>query len=128
MAEAKIVDYYAILNLPPTADLTGIDNAYARLSAELAERSEVDETSVNALQRVNEAYAVLSKPNLRIEYDSIFFKAEIDRQEQMAESADRRRRLMGNMIVGALVLLVAAEAAGLAYLARDQVGFLWGWL
>lgn len=123
-----MVDYYAILNLPPTADLTGIDNAYARLSAELAERSEVDETSVNALQRVNEAYAVLSKPNLRIEYDSIFFKAEIDRQEQMAESADRRRRLMGNMIVGALVLLVAAEAAGLAYLARDQVGFLWGWL
>ncbi len=128
MAEAKIVDYYSILNLPPTADLMGIDNAYARLSAELAERSDVDETSVDALGKLNEAYAVLSKPNLRIEYDSVFFKAEIERQRRLAELADRRRRLTGNLIVSALALLVAGEAAGLAYLAREQVGFLWNWL
>ncbi len=128
MAEAKIVDYYSILNLPPTADLLGIDNAYARLSAELAERSDVDETSVDALGKLNEAYAVLSKPNLRIEYDSVFFKAEIERQRRLAELADRRRRLTGNLIVSALALLVAGEAAGLAYLAREQVGFLWSWL
>ncbi|MBE7517905.1 MAG: DnaJ domain-containing protein [Thermoflexaceae bacterium] len=116
MAEAKMVDYYAILNLPPTADLTGIDNAYARLSAELAERTEIDETSADALRRVNEAYAVLSKPNLRIEYDSVFFKTELDRLQQVEETAERRRRLMANTIVGALVLLVAGEAVGLAYL------------
>lgn len=128
MSEAKIVDYYATLNLPPTADLIGIDNAYARLSAELAQRAEVDETSVDALRKLNEAYAVLSKPNLRIEYDSVFFKAEIDRQRRLLEMADRRRRLTGNLIVSALVLLVTGEAAGLAYLAREQVGFLWGWL
>lgn len=128
MAEAKIVDYYSILNLPPTADLIGIDNAYARLSAELADRSDVDETSVDALGKLNEAYAVLSKPNLRIEYDSVFFKTEIERQRRLAELADRRRRLTGNLIVSALALLVAGEAAGLAYLAREQVGFLWSWL
>lgn len=128
MAEARTIDYYAILNLPPTADLVGIDNAYARLSAELAQRSEIDETSVDALKRLNEAYAVLSKPNLRIEYDSIFFKAEIERQRHEAAMAVRHRRIVANLIVGALVLLVAGEAAGLAYLAQDQVGFLWGWL
>ena len=35
MAEAKLMDYYAVLNLPPKADLSGIENAYARLSDDL---------------------------------------------------------------------------------------------
>lgn len=128
MNDARLIDYYAILNLPPSADLLGVENAYARLSNELVYRTEVDETAADALKLVNEAYAVLSIPKLRVEYDSEFFKTEIERQRRLAESIARRRRLMANLIAGSLAMLVLAEAAGLAYLAREHLGFLSGWL
>ena len=128
MAETKIIDYYAILNLPPTADLVGIDNAYARLSNELAHSAEIDETAVDALKRLNEAYAVLSKPNLRIEYDSIFFKTEIERREREELAMLRRRRIIGNFVVGALALVVLMEAAGLLYFGREYAASVVGWV
>ena len=128
MADARLIDYYATLNLPPTADLVGVANAYARLSAELVDRSDVDETAADALKRVNEAYSVLSKPNLRLEYDSEFFKAEIERQRRIAESAARRDRITANLISGSLAVLVFAEAAALAYFVRDRLGFIFGWM
>jgi len=126
--DARLIDYYAILNLPPSADLLGVENAYARLSNELVYRTEVDETAADALKLVNEAYAVLSIPKLRVEYDSEFFKTEIERQRRLAEAVARRSRLMANLIAGSLAMLVLAEAAGLAYLAREHLGFLSGWL
>ena len=128
MNDARLIDYYAILNLPPSADLLGVENAYARLSNELVYRTEVDETAADALKLVNEAYAVLSIPKLRVEYDSEFFKTEIERQRRLAEAVARRSRLMANLIAGSLAMLVLAEAAGLAYLAREHLGFLSGWL
>ena len=82
MAEAPLIDYYAILNLPPKADLLGIENAYARLSDDLAVRGGVDETAEAALERVNEAYSVLSKPELRRVYDRAFFATEIAEAER----------------------------------------------
>ena len=42
MAEAILTDYYAVLNLPHDADLIGIENAYARLSDELAMGTNLD--------------------------------------------------------------------------------------
>ncbi len=128
LTDARLIDYYAILNLPPTANLVGVENAYARLSNELVYRAEVDETAVDALKLVNEAYAVLSMPNLRLEYDSEFFKAEFERQRLVADSVARRSRIMANLVSGSLAILVIVEAAGLAYLARQHLGFLFGWL
>ena len=75
MAEAKLIDYYAVLNLPPKADLSGVANAYARLSDDLMRIGEHDETAKEGMKRLNEAYAVLSKPELRREYDRAFFSA-----------------------------------------------------
>jgi len=126
--EARLIDYYAILNLPPSADLVGVENAYARLSNELVYRTDVDETAADALKLVDEAYAVLSIPKLRVEYDSEFFRAEIERQRRLSEAAARRSRAMANVIAGSLVVLVLAEAAGLAYLAREHLGFVSAWL
>ncbi len=127
MADTRLIDYYAILNLPPTADLVGVENAYARLSNELVYRTDADDTAGHALELVNEAYAVLSKPELRLAYDGEFFKAEIERQRLVAQSVARRGRIMASLISGSLVILVVAEAAGLAYLGRENLEFLFSW-
>jgi len=121
MAEAKLMDYYAVLNLPPRADLSGIENAYARLSDDLMKQSEDDETYRDAMQKLNEAYAVLSKPELRREYDRAFFKGELERLEREARAAQRRRNAAGNILVGALALVVAVQAAALVYLGWGAV-------
>jgi curved DNA-binding protein CbpA len=110
------VDYYAILNLPPRADLSGIENAYARLSDDLAIRAAVDDTCQPALERVNEAYGVLSKPELRRVYDREFFSAEIAATERHERAIERRRALASGVLIGALGLIVVAQAIALVYI------------
>jgi curved DNA-binding protein CbpA len=121
VAEAKLLDYYSVLSLPPRADLSGIENAYARLSDDLMKQSEDDESYRDAMQKLNEAYAVLSKPELRREYDRAFFKGELERLEKEARAAQRRKNAAGNLLVGALGLVVVAQAVGLMYLGGDAV-------
>jgi curved DNA-binding protein CbpA len=120
VAEAPLIDYYAILNLPPKADLLGIENAYARLSDDLAVRGGVDETAEAALERVNEAYSVLSKPELRRVYDRAFFAREIAEAEREARSLERRRAIASGLLIGALGLVVVAQAALLTYIGFSQ--------
>ncbi|MCC6382981.1 MAG: DnaJ domain-containing protein [Dehalococcoidia bacterium] len=122
MADASVIDYYAVLHVPFDADLAGVENAYARLSDEFATMTDVDETCTEALQRLNEAYSVLSRPELRREYDAVLFarqRADLNRQ---IRAFHRRRVLMQWTIVGALLLVVVAQAAALVYLGHDQIG------
>jgi curved DNA-binding protein CbpA len=72
------------------------------------------------MQRLNEAYAVLSKPELRREYDRAFFRAELERLEREARALERRRALASSVLVGALALVVAVQAAALIYLGWDS--------
>ena len=110
-----LVDHYAALNLPPTADLPGIENAYARLSAELAQQTRFDETAAAALLRINQAYAVLSQPARRRDYDQVFLALERSQAEQAAaviqRNATARRWLIRGVLFGALgveaMLLIA---------------------
>ncbi len=118
MAAAKIVNYYAMLNLPPTADLMGVANAYARLSDELASRMEFDETAGDALRQLNEAYSVLSKPELRREYDQVFLARELAEAERRLRAEQYKRRTMARLMVGALVGIMLLQVAALAYLAH----------
>ena len=122
MAETRIVDYYAVLAIPSTADLRGIENAYAHLSDELATRVSVDDTSRDALFRLNQAYGVLSKPELRVEYDHAYFSKDIAIAEAVMRIEARKKRWMANTLVAALGLIVLAQAGVLAYVARDQLG------
>jgi curved DNA-binding protein CbpA len=130
VAEANLIDYYAILSLPPRADLMGIENAYARLSDDFARQMEVDDTSKEALVRLNEAYSVLSRPELRREYDRAFFRRELDALERQEKWAHRRRMLAEKTLLGALVGIVAAQAGVLLYLgwgeATGLLSALWG--
>jgi hypothetical protein len=121
VAETRIVDYYAVLAVPPTADLMGIENAYAHLSDELATRVTVDDTSRSALFRLNEAYKVLSKPELRTEYDHVYFSKDIAVAEAVMRTEARKKRWMANTLVGALGLVVLVQAVALAYIGRDQL-------
>ena len=120
MTDVPLVDYYAILNLPPRADLVGIENAYARLSDDLAVRGHVDDTVDVALERLNEAYSVLSKPELRRVYDRAFFANEIAAAERAARADMRRRNLVAGALVGGLCLIVVAQAAVLVYLGVSE--------
>lgn len=121
MSEAKLMDYYAVLSLPPRADLAGIENAYARLSDDLMKQSNEDESYGSAMQKLNEAYAVLSKPELRREYDRAFFRGELDRIEREERAARRRKNMAGNALVAALAVVVAAQAGALIYLGGDAI-------
>lgn len=121
MAKGELIDYYGLLNLPPRADLMGIENAYARISDDLAKQMHVDDTSQDALKRVNEAYAVLSKPELRREYDRVFFSKEIAAAEKAAQDELRRRAWKERVLVGALLVIVAGQAAMLLYIGWDQI-------
>lgn len=122
MAESRIVDYYAVLSVPPTADLMGIENAYAHLSDELATRVSVDDSSREALFRLNEAYGVLAKPEMRREYDRAYFSKDIAIAEAAIKRVERNRRWQANLLVGALGLVVLVQAVALAYVGRDQIG------
>jgi curved DNA-binding protein CbpA len=115
------MDYYAVLNLPPKADLSGIETAYARLSDDLMKQSEEDDTYRLAMQKLNEAYAVLSKPELRRDYDRAFFRTELERLEKEARALRRRRNLASNLLVAGLGLIVAVQAGALLYLGGDAV-------
>lgn len=124
MAEAKLIDYYAVLNLPPKCDLSGVENAYARLSDDLMKQWEHDETAREAMQRLNEAYAVLSKPELRREYDRAFFSAELARIEREARWAQRRRSMASSLLIAALGAVVAVQASALLYMGWDDAAGL----
>lgn len=115
MAKGELIDYYAILNLPPRADLVGIENAYARISDDLAKQMHVEDTSRDQLKRVNEAYAVLSKPDLRREYDRVFFSKEIAAAEKLAHDALRQKLIKERILVGALLVVVTGQAVLLAW-------------
>ena len=84
-------NHYAVLNLPPNADFVGVENAYARLSNELASQTWFDETATAQLMRVNQAYAVLSRPDLRTDYDNEFFTTTLPDKNLRERRAVRPR-------------------------------------
>jgi hypothetical protein len=121
VAEPKLVDYYAILNLPPRADLQGIENAYARLSDDLAHRIDVDDTSGAALNRLNEAYSVLSRPELRREYDRVYFQREHELEEKRQAARERRIEAVRRVLVYSLGAIVALQVMALVVIGRGEI-------
>ncbi len=121
MANPRIVDYYAVLAIPPNADLIGIEAAYTRLSDELVRRSNVDETANTALDRLNEAYDVLANPETRRQYDGVLFQTEIEILRRQQEKEDRRRWLVRASIFAALTSIVVLQSVVLLWLGWDYI-------
>ena len=122
MATRRLVDYYKILAVPADADLIGIENAYVRLSDELVRQAEFDDEGVQpALEQLNEAYAVLANAEARRQYDRVLFAAEYAALEKRLKSEARRRSVARGVLVGALLMIVLAQASVLAYMGRDYI-------
>jgi curved DNA-binding protein CbpA len=124
LAESRVIDYYQVLNLPVTADLMGIENAYARLSSELVKLGEIDPGTARELDQVNEAYGVLSRPELRRQYDAVFLARQREEEAKQLSAFIRRQSVMQWSIIGVLVALVVFQLGFLAYIGRDQLGGL----
>jgi hypothetical protein len=121
VANPRIIDYYAILAVPPTVDLIGIEAAYTRLSDELVRRADVDDTSTTALGRLNEAYDVLANPESRREYDEVLFSTEIAIFRAQQAKENRRRMILRASIVGALIAIVMVQSSVLVWIGWDYV-------
>lgn len=121
MANPRIIDYYAILAVPPTVDLVGIEAAYTRLSDELVRRSDIDESAAPALDRLNEAYDVLANPETRRQYDEVLFQTELAIYRRQQQAEDRRRKLIRAAIITALAGIVLIQSAALLYIGWDYV-------
>lgn len=121
MSKRALIDYYRTLAVPPDADLIGIENAYVRLSDELVREAADDEGANRALAKLNEAYTVLSNPESRRLYDRVLFAKEYEELERRLRAVERRATVARWTLVGALGLVVTAQAITLAYLGWDSI-------
>ncbi len=65
-------DYYTTLGLDPKAELKQIKAAYRNLAFQYhPDRNQLDKTCLEKMKAINEAYAVLSDPQKRLEYDRL---------------------------------------------------------
>jgi curved DNA-binding protein len=78
-------DYYATLGVPPQAETRQVKEAYRRLAFEHhPDRNRDAPSAADTMKRINEAYAVLSHPAKRREYDAL--------RERFGSSAHSRFR------------------------------------
>lgn len=124
--DSRIVDYYAVMNLPTSADLAGIENAYARLSGELAELGHTDAAASLALKRLNEAYGVLGRPERRRKYDEVFLIRQRELEEREARAAFRHIAMMQWLVIGVLGAMLVTQGAFLAYIGREELAGMLG--
>jgi hypothetical protein len=122
VANPRVIDYYAILAVPPSVDLAGIETAYSRLSGELVTQSEHDETSRHALNLLNEAYSVLSAADARRQYDRVLFQTEFAVLDAQRAAEARRQRVARWLVMGALGAVVLVQSIVLVYIGREYVG------
>lgn len=83
-------NYYAILEVPPTATMDQIKHSYRRLA-----RLHHPDLNAQALdihiKRLNEAYSVLSDPVKRARYDEQW-RAEQERQAELHRKQEQAKR------------------------------------
>jgi curved DNA-binding protein CbpA len=97
MASQEFVDYYQVLRVWPTASEDAIKKAYFNLAKlfhpDVAGRGPGDGTPAGSdvdFKLVNEAYAILSDPVKRREYDEFFKQHGPRERRSSAKEADKR--------------------------------------
>jgi curved DNA-binding protein CbpA len=85
MAELK--NYYRILQVDPGAEPEVVTAAYKQLALKYHPDTSQSADATRKMQELNEAYAVVSEPATRAQYDR-----ERNRQQAMGRQADRQAR------------------------------------
>jgi DnaJ-class molecular chaperone len=83
-------DYYKILQVDPAADPEVITAAYRRLAVKYHPDTNPSEEALPRMQRINEAYAILSDPAQRATYDRSRRNGAVYTQHTPAETGHRR--------------------------------------
>jgi hypothetical protein len=79
-----MIDYYAVLQVPPSANYQQIRNAYRSLAFQYHPDITGDTADTTRMQLVNEAYSVLSNPLKRARYDFLRINTETPRSSRTA--------------------------------------------
>jgi len=85
-------DYYETLNVSPTAKLNEIKKSFRKLAMKYHPDKNKDEGAQEKFQELSEAYAILSDPEKRREYDELYmdddFYEETDDQQERAATEE----------------------------------------
>jgi curved DNA-binding protein CbpA len=66
----QVANPYAVLGVPPTADASQVREAYRRLAKQFHPDRHPDASATERMQRINQAWEVLSSPAARARYDA----------------------------------------------------------
>jgi hypothetical protein len=77
-----MIDYYAVLQIPSSANYQQIRNAYRRLAFQYHPDITGNTADTIRMQLVNEAYSVLSNPLKRARYDFLCINTEMPRSSR----------------------------------------------
>jgi curved DNA-binding protein CbpA len=100
LPEPRPIDYYAILGVNKNATGEEIKAAYRRIAKQCHPDKNPDPASKEKFQQIAEAYAVLSNPNKRAQYDGAGFNLNREDpwfQEQMQEINEEMQRCSENL-------------------------------
>merc|ERR1712126_645384 len=75
-------DYYATLNVPPTAKLYDIKKSFRKLAMQYHPDKNKDKGAQEKFQELSEAYAILSDSEKRKEYDELYMDDVVEEQDQ----------------------------------------------
>jgi len=106
-------DHYAVLGLHPSADEVVVHAAWKALLRKHHPDTNPDDKSGARAREINEAFAVLGKPEARARYDRTrnhrpAFVAAMRYQAPVPYRAPPRRRPLATRLFGAALLIIAA--------------------
>jgi len=81
-------DYYATLNVSPTAKLYDIKKSFRKLAMQYHPDKNKEEGAQEKFQELSEAYAILSDAEKRREYDELYMDDSFEEQEAEASSEE----------------------------------------
>jgi curved DNA-binding protein CbpA len=93
-----MIDYYAVLQIRPSANLQEIRNAYRRLAFQYHPDITGNTADTAQMQLVNEAYSLLKNPIKRASYDYLRKYAEPPRRPQTASPKPRTPSTAGSIL------------------------------
>lgn len=97
--KADMMTYYQELNVPQEASAQQIKEAYRRLAFEYhPDRNRADPSAAEKMKAINEAYAVLSNPEKRRQYDALYQRYGERASEQFRQSFSEQDIFKGSDI------------------------------